>query len=123
LAVSTALVAVTPERNMVVFAVLVTISGLFCAPTITATVDDLSRCVPASVRGEAIGWHGSALTFGSALGAPLIGTGVDAGGWSWGFALAGAAGLIIAVPGLVLVRRRPASGAGASPASDAVTIP
>lgn len=105
LAGSTALVAVAPDGNRLWFAVLLTISGLFCAPTITATVDDLSRTVPASVRGEAMGWHGSALTLGSAIGAPLIGLGLDHGGWSWGFGLTGLTGLLIALPGLALHRR------------------
>jgi MFS family permease len=105
LAGTTALVALAPDGNLVWFAVLLTISGLFCAPTITATVDDLSRGVPASVRGEAMGWHGSALTLGSAIGAPLIGLGLDHGGWAWGFGLAGVTGLVIAVPGLFLSRR------------------
>ena len=105
LAGSTALVALAPDGSRFWFAVLLTISGLFCAPTITATVDDLSRVVPASVRGEAMGWHGSALTLGSAVGAPIIGLGLDHGGWAWGFGLAGVAGLVIALPGLVLSRR------------------
>jgi predicted MFS family arabinose efflux permease len=105
LAGTTALVALAPDRSRFWFAVLLTVSGLFCAPTITATVDDLSRGVPASVRGEAMGWHGSALTFGSALGAPIIGLGLDHGGWAWGFGLAGVAGLLIALPGLFLSRR------------------
>ncbi|MDH2413465.1 MFS transporter [Nocardioides sp. CER19] len=105
LAGTTALVAFAPDGNRLWFAALLTISGLFCAPTITATVDDLSRNVPASVRGEAMGWHGSALTLGSAIGAPIIGLGLDHGGWSWGFGLAGLAGLLIALPGLVLHRR------------------
>lgn len=110
LAGTTALVAFAPDGNLLVFSVLLTISGLFCAPTITATVDDLSRNVPASVRGEAMGWHGSALTLGSAIGAPIIGLGLDHGGWSWGFGLAGAIGLLIALPGLVLSRRGPTVG-------------
>ena len=50
------------------------VSGLFCAPAITATVDTVSRLVPLSARGEAIGWHGSSMTLGIALGAPLAGS-------------------------------------------------
>lgn len=110
LAATTGLTALAPDGNMVAFVVLVTISGLFCAPTITATVDDLSRSVPASVRGEAMGWHGSALTLGSAAGAPLIGLGLDHGGWVWGFGLAGAVGLLIALPGLLFRARRLPAG-------------
>ena len=106
LAGSTALVALAEGRTS--FTVLLFVSGLFCAPSITATVSDLTRLVPAHVRGEAMGWHGSALTLGSALGAPALGAAMDRGGWSWGFLAAGAAGLVIAVIGLAYegLRRR-----------------
>ena len=70
--------------------VLLFVSGLFCAPTITATVDTLSRLVPLGARGEAIGWHGSSMTLGIALGAPLAGLAIDAGGWQWGFVVVSA---------------------------------
>ena len=55
------------------FAVLITVSGFLCAPTITATVEQLSRQVPERFRGEMMGWHGSAMTAGSAVGAPIAG--------------------------------------------------
>ena len=64
-------------NNALTLAVLLVVSGFFCAPTLTATVDTLSRSVPERVRGEALGWHGSALTTGGALGAPLAGIAVD----------------------------------------------
>lgn len=111
LACTTALVAIAPGGHLVWFVVLLTISNLFCAPTITATVDDLSRGVPAGARGEAIGWHGSALTLGSAVSAPLVGLGLDHGGWTWGFGIAGGVGLLVALPGLALARRRAAGQA------------
>lgn len=94
LAVSTLLVPLAQDRWQ--FAGLLFLTGFFCAPTITATVDDLSRAVPPSVRGEAMGWHGSAMTLGSAGGAPLVGLAIDTGGWQSGFLLAGATGLVIA---------------------------
>lgn len=118
LAASTALVAVA--RDELWFTVLLFISGVFCAPTITATVDALSRTVPASVRGEAMGWHGSALTFGSALGAPVVGVAIDHGGWAWGFALAGLVGLVIALVGIALQRRGAAQAPVAAPADSSV---
>ncbi len=93
-------------------AVLILVSGLFCAPTITATVDTLTRLVPERSRGEAIGWHGSSMTAGMALGAPVAGFAIDAGGWRWGYVVVSALGLAVAaVGGLVLARRsrRPAS--------------
>jgi MFS family permease len=111
LAASTALVALAEGPLM--FAALVFVSGVFCAPTITATIDDLTRSVPAAVRGEAMGWHGSALMFGSAAGAPVIGWAIDRGGWQSGFELAGFLGLGIAVVGLAVqgFTRRRADGA------------
>jgi MFS family permease len=109
LAASTALVAVTDGR--LAFTLVLFVSGVFCAPTITATIDDLSRAVPVAVRGEAMGWHGSALTFGGAVGAPLIGWAIDHGGWQHGFELAGFLGLAMALAGLAVqsVRRRAAA--------------
>jgi MFS family permease len=104
LALVTAPVALAADLPMA--AVLLFVSGLFCAPSITATVDTLSRLVPISARGEAVGWHGSSMTAGIALGAPLAGFAIDAGGWQWGFLVVSAVGLLIAVVcGLVLGRR------------------
>jgi MFS family permease len=91
--------------NLPTAAVLLFVSGLFCAPAITATVDSLSRLVPVSARGEAVGWHGSSMTTGIALGAPLAGFAIDAGGWQWGFLVVSAVGLLVAVAcGLVIGR-------------------
>ena len=90
---------------------IVAVSGFFCAPLISATVDELNGRVPESVRGEAMGWHGSALTAGSSLGPPAIGIMLDAYGWRAGFLAAGAIGLVVAAI-VVLVtagRRRLAS--------------
>jgi MFS family permease len=108
LGASTTVVALADGR--LVFAALLLVSGFFCAPTITATIDDLSRAVPAAVRGEAMGWHGSALTLGGAVGAPLVGWGIDHGGWQGGFELAGFVGLAMALIGLAIqaLRRRTA---------------
>ena len=112
LAAATLPVALAP--NPAVFAVLLFVAGLFCAPTITATIDDLSRAVPARVRGEALGWHGSALTGGGAIGAPLLGAAIDHGGWSSGFVAAGAIGVVVALAGMALtgVRRPPPAEPG-----------
>jgi len=80
-------------------AVLGFVAGLLCAPTITATVDQLSRVVPAAAMGEAIGWHGSAMTAGSALGAPLAGLAIDQWGWGGGFVGVSMVGLAVAMAG------------------------
>ncbi|MEP7193087.1 MAG: MFS transporter [Actinomycetota bacterium] len=75
------------------------VAGLLCAPTITATVDQLSRVVPDAARGEAIGWHGSAMTAGSAIGAPVAGLAIDHWGWAAGFVTVSLVGLGVAVLG------------------------
>lgn len=80
-------------------AVLGFVSGLLCAPTITATVDQLSRVVPDAARGEALGWHGSAMTAGSALGAPMAGLAIDRWGWGGGFVSVSLVGVAVAVLG------------------------
>jgi MFS family permease len=104
LALVTAPVALA--ANLPVAAVLILVSGLFCAPTITATVDTLTRLVPEQSRGEAIGWHGSSMTAGMALGAPVAGFAIDSGGWRWGYVVVSVLGLAVAaVGGLVLARR------------------
>lgn len=88
-------------RGPVVLALLLAVAGLFCAPTLTATVDTLSRAVPAYVRGEALGWHGSALTAGGALGSPIAGVAVDHWGWPAGFVLPACISLVAALALLV----------------------
>lgn len=106
LAVTTAPMAFAP--NLWVFAALAVVSGLFCAPTITATVDAVSRVVPVAARGEAMGWHGSFMTAGSALGAPVAGVAIDAGGFGAGLLTVSAIGAVIAVAGggALLLRSR-----------------
>ena len=104
LALVTAPVALA--MNLPVAAVLILVSGLFCAPTLTATVDTLTRLVPERSRGEAIGWHGSAMTTGMALGAPVAGFAIDAGGWRWGYVVVSVLGLIVAAAGGVVMTRR-----------------
>ncbi|GAA2742233.1 MFS transporter [Terrabacter aerolatus] len=95
------------------FAVLITVSGFLCAPTITATVEQLSRQVPERFRGEMMGWHGSAMTAGSAVGAPVAGFAIDHGGWPWGFVVVSALGVVIAVAGMVGSRASRGARAGA----------
>lgn len=82
------------------------VAGLLCAPTITASVDQASRIVPASARGEAMGWHGSALTLGGAMGAPFAGLAIDEVGAGGGFVAPAAVGLVVAVVGAVAAQTR-----------------
>jgi predicted MFS family arabinose efflux permease len=83
-------------------------SGLATAPTLAQTVLAVSRAVPESARGEAIGMHSAALTLGNAVGAPLAGIVIDRSSPAFGFAavgLVGAAGAL-AVLGAGALRRR-----------------
>lgn len=97
LAATTAPVALA--TGVPAFAVLITLTGVLCAPTVTATVEHLSRIVPERFRGEMMGWHGSAMTSGSALGAPVAGFAIDLGGWRWGFLVVAIVGLVVALLG------------------------
>ena len=90
------------------FAALAFVAGLLCAPTITATVDQVSRVVPEAALGAAMGWHGSFMTAGSALGAPVAGLAIDQWGWRGGFVSVSLVGLAVAVLGAAatITRRR-----------------
>jgi MFS family permease len=93
-------------RSVGQLGVLALVAGLVCAPTITATVDDLSRVVPERARGEAMGWHGSAMTAGSAAGAPMAGMAIDVWGASGGFVVVGAVGVAVAAGAVTVVQAR-----------------
>jgi len=97
LSVSTIPIAFAP--SVWPLAVLAFLAGLLCAPTITATVDQVSQVVPEAARGEAIGWHGSFMTAGAALGAPVAGLAIDQWGWRGGFVSVSLVGLAVAVVG------------------------
>lgn len=84
--------------------ILCFISGLGIAPSIASTGEAISRRVPEIARGEAMGWHGSAMTIGSSLGSPLVGIIIDVGGAGAAFLSAGLIGLVVAVGGLVAMR-------------------
>jgi MFS family permease len=81
-------------------------AGLLCAPTVTATIDQASRVVPAEARGEAMGWHGSFMTTGGALGAPIAGMAIDARGAGAGFVAVALVGLAVGVAGLAAAQVR-----------------
>lgn len=87
--------------------------GLLCAPVLSSASEKVADLVSEERRGEAMGWYGSALTAGVALGAPLAGVFIDGRGPSGGFAAVGVAGVALCLAGLVLqqVRRRRATTA------------
>lgn len=99
-------------RDVATLTVLVVVAGLLCAPTTTAMVDQLSRLVPETHRGEAMGWHGSFMQIGSAAGAPLAGAAIDHGGYGAGFGAVAIAGMGMALAGLAVARVRRATGPG-----------
>jgi MFS family permease len=117
---SAATIPVALAHSPVTVAALLLLAGFFCAPTVTGTVDALSRAVPERVRGEALGWHGSAMTTGSAAGAPLAGIAIDAFGWPGGFVSAGLVGLAVVGLGVIALRaRRPAAAPEPAALADA----
>lgn len=81
-------------------------AAALCAPVITATSEAVVRLVPEEVRGEAMGWHGSVMQVGSAVGAPLAGLAIDLQGAWAGFAAVGAVGAVLGAVGLVALRLR-----------------
>ncbi|SNS96480.1 Predicted arabinose efflux permease, MFS family [Asanoa hainanensis] len=122
LGLGTALVALAGPQWFLLALVLVP-AGALCAPTLAAAADAVSHLAPPSVRGEAMGLHGSAITVGLALGAPLAGWVIDLSSPRWGFVATGVVGLLVAVavlPVYLSRRRPPASGVpaqrGAEPA-------
>ncbi|WP_058235590.1 MFS transporter [Devriesea agamarum] len=85
-------------------ALLILVAGLGCAPIIASTGDAIAQRVPEEARGEAMGWHGSAMTVGAAVGGPIIGFVIDTLSPGWGFGVSGMIGVICAVAGLLATR-------------------
>lgn len=87
-------------------ALLSVLAGFLCAPTLAATSEAVATLVEEGRRGEAMGWYGSALTAGTALGSPFTGIMIDtAGPWA-GFAAIGAVGVLLCAVGLGTQRLR-----------------
>jgi len=87
-------------------ALLSILPGLLCAPVLSAASEKVADLVSEERRGEAMGWYGSALTAGVALGSPLAGVFIDVMGSSGGFVSVGVAGVLLCLVGLVLQLRR-----------------
>ncbi|MEU5959693.1 MFS transporter [Micromonospora parva] len=98
-------------------------AGALCAPTIAASSDAVSRLVPPQVRGEAMGLHGSAVTVGIAIGAPLAGAVIDASSPAWGFVVTGALGALVTVVVLPIELRRRRAAATVPPPVEADLTP
>ncbi len=80
--------------------------GFLCAPVLSAASEKVADLVDESRRGEAMGWYGSALTAGVALGAPLAGLFIDGVGAWGGFVSVGVAGVLLCAAGIALQQRR-----------------
>ncbi|WP_211879049.1 MFS transporter [Pseudarthrobacter albicanus] len=80
--------------------------GLLCAPVLSAASEKVAELVDERRRGEAMGWYGSALTGGIALGAPLAGLFIDVVSPPAGFVAVGVAGVALCLAGLMLQHRR-----------------
>lgn len=76
--------------------------GLLCAPVLSAASEKVADHVSEERRGEAMGWYGSALTSGVALGAPIAGFLIDAIGPWGGFTAVGVVSALIGIAGLTL---------------------
>lgn len=93
-------------RDTLTLCLLSLLPGLLCAPVLSAASEKVAELVDEARRGEAMGWYGSALTAGVALGAPLAGVFIDGIGPSAGFVAVGAAGVVLCLLGLALQSRR-----------------
>jgi MFS family permease len=80
--------------------------GLLCAPVLSAASEHVADLVAEERRGEAMGWYGSALTAGVAIGAPLAGIFIDRMGPSGGFVSVGVAGVLLCLVGMLLQANR-----------------
>lgn len=83
-------------------------SGFLTAPTLASASSRLSHLVSEERRGEAMGFYGSAMTAGAAMGAPLAGVFIDGVSASAGYLFAAAAGFVfvLAASVVTLARRR-----------------
>ncbi len=120
LALATLPAAFLSHQPWLAFAVVV--AGLPCAPALSAINASLVRLVPEHRRGEVMGWSGTAQTVGNALGAPLVGSVIDASTPGAGFLTAACVGGGVAVAGLVTLRvARRRRGPSDEPATEPAT--
>lgn len=87
---------------------LLAISGFFIAPLMTAASERLTDLVAERHRGEAMGWYGSAMTAGTAIGTPLVGLVIDHAGAPAAFLVLAVVAILTGVATLTLrtLRRR-----------------
>lgn len=90
------------SQSVATLALTAFLAGLALAPIVTATGEALSQRVPEEVRGEAMGWHGSALTAGAAIGSPVVGIVIDMAGPREGILFAAALAVALALLGFAM---------------------
>lgn len=77
--------------------------GLLCAPVLTSSAEHIADMVSEKRRGEAMGWYGSSMTMGNAMGSPFAGALIDnVGPWA-GFAVVGAVCAALSIAGLFVM--------------------
>jgi MFS family permease len=86
--------------NVWMLSIAVIPAGFFCAPTLTAAAEWVTKLVPEERRGEATGWQGTAITIGGAASSPVVGAVIDRVGAWGGFVSGGAIGTVIALMAL-----------------------
>ncbi|MEE1621986.1 MFS transporter [Zafaria sp. J156] len=108
LAMSVLSVPLLFAQDTLTLALLTVGPGLLCAPVLASASERLTELVREERRGEAMGWYGSALTGGTALGSPLVGLAIDNGSTAAAFVLIGVAGSLLSLAALTaqLLRRR-----------------
>jgi MFS family permease len=89
------------------FALLLVPAGLLCAPSLAASAETVSALAPEHVRGVVTGLHGSAITLGAAIGAPVAGLLIDVASPAVAVLAVGGAGIAVAAGAALLARPRP----------------
>jgi MFS family permease len=97
-----ALVPAVVAGNLFWLGVLLFPSGFFCAPLMTAASERLTDLVDERNRGVAMGFYGSAMTAGTALGTPLVGLVIDAGGPGAAFAALAVVTIVVGLATMTL---------------------
>ncbi|MEU8844033.1 MFS transporter [Streptomyces roseus] len=70
-------------------------ANLLCAPALVAGTEAITAATPAARRGEALGRYESVTRLALAASGPLVGAVIDHTSPAWGFAAAGAGGLLL----------------------------
>src|SRR5262249_46689894 len=96
LAGSMALTAVA--GNSVTYALLLSLNGLFVAPTYAAISSDVTAAAPPRKRAEALSWQSGAMVLGTPLGTPAAGWVIDSWGWPAGLLMPAGIALVALVP-------------------------